>query len=313
MDYTTLDNIRDTYPGEPDTVSSSYTLKDGRNRITGKYPQNFIEFDVSDISDLKISNIQTSNIISFRFIVRFVIGNTGRSGTDSTTIIEEWTSSEFLGNLVDAQRNNNPYFTKNKVATVIVDLGYLLEYSVRSEFKIPELYANVRLLDTINTKEDVLTHINWMVSSNDNLRPVSDFGSWVYEPTNSLGFEYSDNISRLDRGEPTVRIPRPGPPRSNQTDSALIPRGDYTTTRPRVEGTVTTDIIRTDTTTTIANPREEVNSVIRTASTVTNTRTPSGGIDYTPFNSAGRYTGETRSYEGNLYIWENSKWTKINN
>ena len=318
MEYRDLSRVRDTYPGEPDTVSENYTSDDRTIRLTGEYPQNFINFDVTDISDINVADVQTSDALSFRFIVQFF---------DRNNNVEQWTSPRFLEELQIAKRENNPYFSydvsgqwpANKVTIVRIDITYLSRYSTTNQFLIPELYAEVRVLDTITTREDMLIHINWMVSSNENLRPIEDFGTWVVETTDLLGFDHSDELESLQNGEPTIRPSNPGPLRSNQNTTLAEPRGDSSNTSIRSDGvTGTRTDTRSNTTntgtrgTTTATPR---NTTPRstTTSTPIRTRSASSNMDYTPFNTAGRYTGETRTLNGVLYIWGDNKWNVINN
>jgi hypothetical protein len=301
MEYKQLNQIRDTYPGKPDTISESYTSKEGKTQLTGLYPQNFIHFDVIDISDLIVPDIQITGNVSFRFIVRFINGDT----------VEDWTSPEFLSDLRTAKLENNPYFTKDRITIAEINFQNLGQYWERNEFKIPELYANVTINDTITSKEDILAHIDWMVDTkNRELRPVRDFGRWTVSLTDSLGFEYSDAIENIQQDEPFERI-RTNEPRSNQDTTLAEPRGDTSTTSLRDDSG---DGTRSNTTTT-GTRGDGTTSIPRSTTTTTpiSTRTSSTNTSFVPFNSAGRYTGETRTSNGSLYIWGDNKWNIINN
>jgi len=308
--YKRLSQIRDTYPGEPDTVYDSYTSVDGKSRITGIYPQNFIVFDTVDISELILPNVQTTGVISFNFIVRFRNGD----------VFEDWTSPQFLSKLQSAKNENNPYFTydvnrdrwpQNKVTIAEVNFENLSRYYDNYEFRYPQLYANVRITDTITTKEDMLIHINWMVSGQEDLRPVRSFGSWVVELTDSLGFEYADAIKSIENGEPVV-IPNESGTRGNSNQNILLvePRGDYSTStviQPTTDGTLSN--------TTTTGTRGVTNATIVPTDTIVpiQTRSSTVNTNYTPFNSAGRYIGEIRASNGVIYIWSDNKWNIIDN
>lgn len=306
-DYKGISRIRDTYPGTPDTVTESYISKGEQIQLTGKFPQNFIRFDTVDLSDIKVPDIQTAPNISFRFIVRFKSTPGGRSTPDGQgATIEEWTSQFFLNDLIKAQQENNPYFTKEKITIATVDFSYLSKYWEKSEFRIPELYANVEITDTITTKEDMLQHINWMVSGQENLRPVQEFGNWIVSLTDSLGLEYSDQIEAINRGEVITNRISDNNRSNTNTDSD---RGDSSTTSPRNDDTTVGDRSGESESDrgsgTQATPRSSTTTIpIRTQSSSVNT-------NYTPFNTAGRYTGETRSSSSGLYIWADGKWNPM--
>jgi len=310
MEYKQLNRIRDTYPGNSDDISDSYTSDASNIQLTGLYPQNFIRFDIVDISNIIVPDIQISPAISFEFIVRFETTPIRRSIRDGSRIsVEEWTSPGFLQKLKSARQENNPYFTKDKITIATVDFNYLSQYWKKSEFKVSELYANVEVTDTISTKEDMLIHINWMVSGQEDLRSVRDFGKWVVSLTDSLGFEYSDQIDVIQRGEPIIITSadrtsgntrsntsstgiRVAPPTTPRRDNTNILLGGGTDTVPRGRGSSTPRNVR-------------MTTPIRTRNFSTNT-------DYPPFNTAGRYTGETRTLSGTaLYIWDGNRWSKM--
>ena len=197
MEYKKLDQLRNTYPSDPENVSQSYTSDNSTITYTGIYPQNFIKFDIVNFNGINGSQLNVSDILSesVRFIVQF---NDGDSA-------EQWTSAKLKEDLESALAEPNPFFDKLDVTIAIVDLTTLKNYWKSKKFDIPEKYAEVRITDTITTIQDVLTHINWIVSvkpTDDELREVNTFGAWtLYTGQTGLGFQYSNDIDDLDNGK----------------------------------------------------------------------------------------------------------------
>lgn len=305
MEYKLLNQIRDTYPGNSDTIHDSYSRDGEQTKLTGLYPDNFIKFSTIPITDIVVGNLSTNPNISFRFIVQFQDGDH----------IEEWTSASFLRDLQNAHLENNPYFTKDKVTIARIDYRYLKSYWQQRQFKVPEDYAEVVVRDTIESKEDIILHINWLVdadNSNEELREVHSFGNWSVETTELLGFDHSAQMESLQTGtairrqEGSLAI-NPTEPRSNISINLSEPRGTVTA----VSITETpTDInpIRSNTTTTTSSTRGDTSTSSTRTTTTVRTRS---GTNFWPFNTAGRHEGETRTSEsGDLYTWYNNQWNK---
>jgi hypothetical protein len=197
MEYKRLQELRNTYPTDPDNISKSFVSNDITITYTGKYEQNFITFEVINFNGINSSQLYVSDILddTFGFIVQF-------NDDDS---VEQWTSKKLKDDLESAIVEPNPYFNKLKVPIAIVDMTKLKKYWKSKKFDIPEKYAEVRITDTITTINDMLTHINWIVSTkptDDELRSVSTFGAWsLYTGESGFGFQYSNDIDDLDNGK----------------------------------------------------------------------------------------------------------------
>lgn len=191
MKYTRLNKLRNTYPSESGNPTKSYTYDNNSIRYTGLFPTNFIKFSILSLEDIKLGTLKTDPNINFRFLVKFVDGDSS----------ELWTSDVFLRTLHGAIQDNNPYFNKNTVTTAIIDFQLLKQYWKEKKFDVPEQYAEVRVLNTINTKEEILKHINWIVSESkkdEELRDVKTFGGWTVELSEQIGFDHSEELKKLD-------------------------------------------------------------------------------------------------------------------
>lgn len=182
MEYKGLENLRNTYPGEIDTVTDSYTSEEGAIKFSGKYPENFIKFQVVSLDDILLDTINIDPKHSFRFIIRFI-------NEDGITF-EDWASEPFLNDLHTAQSDNNPFFSRDRVTVAEIHASSLTQYWQLCKFKQGEDYAEVIIRDTITTKEDILEHINWIVGSDEDLRPINEIGRWsIHTREWNLGFK----------------------------------------------------------------------------------------------------------------------------
>jgi len=335
-----LEVIRDQYPAGPEFVDDSFSIPPPRERtidesyetenpttvkVTGKYDKNFLFVDTVPLDDINITTLEVlepANArydLTFRFIVKFV---------EADGSVENWTSQAFYDDLVEARNEDNPYFTLNYVTIVSVNFSLLSAWWLKREFTIKQKYAEVEITDTINTKEDMLVHINWMVSSAENLRPVrrgdEPFGDWEVKTTESFGFEWADEVKAIDLGDDideVTNVDIEGLANSTDTitredgrsnlNTDTTPRGeDNTTTRTdsnTIDGSTRSGTISTRTTTDTTD-----NTTIRTDEPITTVRTSSIGQQWFPFSSGGRYTGEVRSTaDGTSYIWTGVNWEVI--
>lgn len=202
MEYKKLQELRNLYPSDEENISKSFTSDGTTIKYTGKYEQNFIEFDIIDFNGIDNASLNVDEDLSdsFRFIVEF------KDGDNS----ERWTSKKLKEDLEAAILEPNPYFNIDKysklaVTIAIVDMTKLKDYWRSKKFDIPEKYAEARITDTITTIKDMLKHLNWIVSTkdvDDELREVDTFGAWnLYTGKNGLGFQYSEDIDKLDNGK----------------------------------------------------------------------------------------------------------------
>ena len=249
-----LPYIRNPYPDEVGFNPSKHYSSDGTNiKFQGKYPENFLTFENIDVTDLQ--SIKTANV-SFNFIVQLIDGTT----------TELWTSPIFLNELKSEHQSNNPYRTKNTVTVAKVDMSFIRGYGTQTKFDIPEQYAEVKITNTVDTKQDVLAHINWLVSSEESLRQVASLGGWNLETTERLGFDHDAELLSLDGAE---------------TDQSSQ---------------------EANTSSEIAESTEPITTTTETESETTNS--PVNNL-FPPFGVAGVFSNETRTYQGNgsTYRW----------
>ncbi len=202
MEYKDIEHKRNTY-------STDYKMTGGKIRLTGKFPQNFVEFDVVDVSGINTDDIEIYPDLKLDFLVEMTDGET-------TTL---YTSSEFLQTLKKAKDGVDPFFNKNTVTTIKINFDELTNR--HKLYAGDEKYAQVEVTKTMTTKEDFLKHINWLVNESDkNLRPTSDFGAYtVNDPIDEtmIGNHGDSPLDKIRSDETSKVIETPPPPRPEHT------------------------------------------------------------------------------------------------
>lgn len=178
--------IRNPYPsiiGE--NPVSNYSRSNGSIKLQGKFKQNSLTF-----SEYPLTGI-TQTPGSYNFIIQFLSG-------------EKYTSAVFYKELELELNVGNPYKTLNSVSTVKVDDKLLANYASLKKFDIGERYAEMDISNNINTRDEIITHIDWLVGSGAELRDVTDMGSFTHNPTDDLGFALQPSIDgeELDPNAP---------------------------------------------------------------------------------------------------------------
>ena len=204
MKYRDLSELQNTYPKTPETISQNYKSENGEVIYNGIFPENFLTFKIISIDDINFGKINIAQDTTFRFIVNFI-------NDEDDEVGQYWTSQPFLDDLRKGIQDSQPYFNRETVTLASVDFDLLHKYWMKPEFAglvkdgeyifFGEKYAEVSITETIDTKEEMLKHINWLVSDDTELREVKTFGSWVVETTTQLGFtpeEYTPSASYLD-------------------------------------------------------------------------------------------------------------------
>ena len=168
--------IRNPYPSKlGDDPTGNYTRKNGSIELKGKYSQNFLTFGEHPIDGIE----KTDG--SYNFIIQFMDGT-------------KHTSEVFYKELELEFSIGNPYRTINSVATVKVDDVLLSQYASLKKFKLGEDYAEMNVSDNIDTKDEIIAHIDWLTGSGAELRNATDMGAFTHNPTDDLGFKFQPEI-----------------------------------------------------------------------------------------------------------------------
>lgn len=206
MDYTRLENLRNTYPAQTTTdlnnVKSFYSKEEGFVRKYGKDRTNaYLDFKTYPLDKLQCLDPSIYPYVDFKFIVQFYDEDAG--------FIEEWTSYSFKELLKKALADGNPYFNKFTVPIVPINYGELKNHHRINKLAIGELYSETKVTKTISTIEEMLLHIQWLVVFTESFRntefgkildepiyPIDGIGSWIttHNPNGTFGFEWADYL-----------------------------------------------------------------------------------------------------------------------
>lgn len=205
MDYTRLQNLRNTYPAVANTDVSAYYSNNGSyiTRYGLDKTNVYVNYDNFSLETLQVLNPQDYPYVDFSFIVQFQDEETGT--------IEEWTSAPFKKLLEEAAKENNPYFNRYSVAIIPLNFTDLKNHHKRNKLVIGEKYAEVEVTKTISTIEDMLLHIQWLTVFTDQFRntttgiriddpkyPIDGIGNFIskHNPTGTFGFEWSTLLKK---------------------------------------------------------------------------------------------------------------------
>lgn len=208
MDYTRLENLRNTYPAETTTdlnnIKTFYSKEEGFVRKYGKDKSNsYIDFKTYPLNKLNVLDPTLYPYVDFKFIVQFYDEEVG--------FLEEWTSAPFKKLLLKAQEDGNPYFNKFTVPIIPIDYGELKNHHRINKLSIGELYSETKVTKTISTIEEMLLHIQWLVVFTDEFRnteygkiiedpiyPIDGIGSYIstHDPNGTFGIGWSDYLKQ---------------------------------------------------------------------------------------------------------------------
>lgn len=177
--------IRNPYPSQlGENPMGNYSRSNGSVTLKGKYKQNTLTFKEYPLNGI------TATDGSYNFIIQFMDGT-------------KYTSTPFLKELELEFSIGNPYRTLNSVSTVKVDDVLLSTYQSLEKFKLGEDYAEMDISDNINTKDEIIKHIDWLVASGNELRDVSEMGTFTHNPTDDIGFAFQPQIDGEDPSDTT--------------------------------------------------------------------------------------------------------------
>lgn len=142
--------------------------------LRGVYEENEATYPLLDPVKANIVPIPETN---FRFII-----NLGEPTA--------YTSQGMYDDLIKAYNERNPWFSIRTVPNVNLDLFFLTQYHKKNKFKVTEAYSETEIITTLDTPEDILTYVDWLVSrdvGDIELKAIDELGSWEYVPDEDLG------------------------------------------------------------------------------------------------------------------------------
>lgn len=195
MKYVNLFNIQNPYP-----IIFNYKKKSLTEiRLDGKFPANFRDFEMPDLSLLEV--VEDT---SFRFIVKL------KFGVDEDEYVGLYTSPVYYKDLIASKDENNPYFIQNSFDENNVVTFNLNELTrTYNELKQLETELDVKVsrnilysFDGVNDYKELIKYIDWIIKKpelNDigtqNVIAVNEISEYEYAQyvVDTDSFEYVDN------------------------------------------------------------------------------------------------------------------------
>jgi len=172
--------IRNPYPSViGENPVSNYTREGGVIKLTGKYPENFLQFNEYPLGEIT----QTEG--SYDFIIQFMDGSL-------------YTSVPYYSELELEFNVGNPYRNLQTVPTVKVDDDMLGNYASLEKFTIGEQYAEMNMMNNIDTKMEIIKHIDWLSSTGSELRTINSMGKFQHQQTEDLGFSLQPQMDGFE-------------------------------------------------------------------------------------------------------------------
>lgn len=112
-----------------------------------------IEYELSDLSNIDFID---NDRINFTFLIK-----------DTSSNGKIWTSKNLLSDLRIAKDENNPYYRSQDLLILELDLSKLINYSKEDFLTSGETRAKVKITETIDTLEEILEHISYLVDSTE--------------------------------------------------------------------------------------------------------------------------------------------------
>jgi len=223
MEYKTLTELRNVYPEERN-VQSSYSKENNSIKYKGRYDENSLNFTIEDLSGISVVSGT-----SFNFILE-IDGN-------------EYTSPQFKSFLENSISSGNPYIQKSNVTKVSFTKD---ELTNAETFRTREKYAEVEITENLDTIEELVIHIDWLVSKRQTLRDTTDYGeynlyttTYAVETDSGIGLEYSDAVQS---GTPYVAAAEVVSPQSQTQSNVQTTLTTQQTTTTPDGGTYTTSV-----------------------------------------------------------------------
>lgn len=201
MKYTPLDNIGLPTRKEDGTLST--ILAPGNN-----YPANEVgipksEFVRTEENNIILRGIYDENEVKYPLIDPVVYGVTSVPNTTFRFLIKDisstnlYASEEMYNDLISAYEERNPWFTVTTVPTINLDIKYLSDYHKVNKFTITQLYTETEVTSTLDTDEEILQYIDWLVKPsvdilNINLKPTEELGTWAFNEDGQIGLGYKN-------------------------------------------------------------------------------------------------------------------------
>jgi hypothetical protein len=186
MEYISLSKLVNKYPSIGDYVAKVA----GSIKLNGIYPiQNFIDFKISPVNNIKLDDIQSIDNTTFKFVLGI------KNKSSETTPFKYFTSPDFFKNLQESINEPNPYFVLQALKK-----EFIVEYSLEDDINTLKDLSKLEAEDMVTVKN----HIWFLENGNVDYKKLVQYIDWIVSTpkpldTANLGvIPVSDILTKAD-------------------------------------------------------------------------------------------------------------------
>lgn len=158
-----LSTIREPGNNYPSSVTgipkSAYVeKKDNKIVLYGAYDKNTKTYPLIDPEKSGVIFIPKT---TFKFLIKDIATK------------QVYASETVYQNLIKARNEGNPWYSLQTLPTINLDLQFLISYHKINKYDITQFYCGVTLLDTLNSAEDIIKYIDWLVKPQLNANDIN--------------------------------------------------------------------------------------------------------------------------------------------
>jgi hypothetical protein len=195
MEYISLSKLVNKYPSIGDYVAKVA----GSIKLNGIYPiQNFIDFKISPVNNIKLDDIQSIDNTTFKFVLGI------KNKSSETTPFKYFTSPDFFKNLQESINEPNPYFVLQALKK-----EFIVEYSLEDDINTLKDLSKLEAEDSVTVKN----HIWFLENGNVDYKKLVQYIDWIVSTpkpldTANLGvIPVSDILTKADYEIEKLKLP----------------------------------------------------------------------------------------------------------
>jgi hypothetical protein len=195
MEYISLSKLVNKYPSIGDYVAKVA----GSIKLNGIYPiQNFIDFKISPVNNIKLDDIQSIDNTTFKFVLGI------KNKSSETTPFKYFTSPDFFKNLQESINEPNPYFVLQALKK-----EFIVEYSLEDDINTLKDLSKLEAEDMVTVKN----HIWFLENGNVDYKKLVQYIDWIVSTpkpldTANLGvIPVSDILTKADYEIEKLKLP----------------------------------------------------------------------------------------------------------
>jgi hypothetical protein len=148
------------YPSSVTGIPKSAYVEKKENKIVlyGAYDKNTKTYPFIDPEKSGVISIPKT---TFKFLIKDIATK------------QVYASEVVYQNLIKARNEANPWYSLETLPIINLDLQFLISNHKINKYDITQFYCGVTLLDTLNSAEDIIKYIDWMVKPSLNVNDIN--------------------------------------------------------------------------------------------------------------------------------------------